>query len=148
MHTTPITREELSFLGARARILLDGDDTDGTVGIVDMLEVPAGHMPPLHVHHDADEGFHVIDGELTLYLPGRELMLRSGDFFLAPRGVAHTYRVGGAPAHVVTLSRPAGFERFVRTVAELPVVDPAALTEAAAEQGIEILGPPGALPNG
>ncbi|MGZ6643672.1 MAG: cupin domain-containing protein [Solirubrobacteraceae bacterium] len=146
MHTTPIPTDELGFLGARARVLADAQTTDGRLGLVDMLEVPAGDMPPLHVHHDHDEGFHLIEGELTLFLPGREVALRPGDFFLAPRGVPHCYRVGDAPARMVVLSTPAGFEAFVQAVSALPEVDPEILTATAAEHGIEILGPPGALP--
>jgi hypothetical protein len=54
------------------------------------------------------------------------------------------------------ITTPAGFDAFVREVAEpapaddLPpagrAVDPAVLGQAAAKVGIEILGPPGALP--
>src|SRR5215210_1300737 len=93
-----VTTEDLDFLGCRARILLDADAADARVGVVDMLEVPAGHMPPLHVHHAEDEGFLVLAGSVTLYVPDGAVSLGPGDFFRAPRGVPHTYRVGDAPA--------------------------------------------------
>jgi quercetin dioxygenase-like cupin family protein len=137
---------ELDFLGARCRILADAAGTGGRYGLVDMIEVPAGDMPPLHVHHSEDEGFLLLDGELTLFLPGREVPLRPGAFFLAPRGVPHSYRVGGSPAHVLVLSRPGGFEQFVAAVAALDEPSPAALGAAAAAHDIEILGPPGTMP--
>jgi len=133
---------ELEFLGSRARIL-DGDER---LGLVDMIEVPAGQMPPLHVHHAHDEGFYVIAGEVTLYTPGAASTLGPGEFVLAPRGVPHTYRVGDVPAHWLITSTPAGFERFVAEVAAGPVTDPAELTAVAARHEIEILGPPGTLP--
>lgn len=143
MTTTAPTRPEvLPFLGSRARILSEGD-----LGLVDMLEMPAGDMPPLHVHAEADEGFYVLEGELTVFLPGREVLLRAGDFLLAPCGVPHTYRVGDTSARALVLSSPGGFETFVRAVAGLPEVDPASLAVTATEHGIEILGPPGALPS-
>jgi hypothetical protein len=54
------------------------------------------------------------------------------------------------------INSPAGFEQFLRAAsepapaAELPPAgrqgDPAQLANAAADQGIEILGPPGMLP--
>jgi len=88
----------------------------------------------------------VLDGELTLFLPGRELTLGSGDFFLAPRGVPHTYRVGDAPARWPVLSRPGGFEAFVADVAALEDLSPTTLAATAARPDIEILGPPGAMP--
>jgi quercetin dioxygenase-like cupin family protein len=134
---------ELDFLGARARILATG----GELGLVEMLEVPAGDQPPLHVHHTHDELFFVVSGELTLYTPGEERVLRAGDFVLAPRGVPHAYRVSGdGPVHMLTGSTPAGFERFVAAVAALDAVEPETLTAVAAEHDIEILGPPGARP--
>jgi mannose-6-phosphate isomerase-like protein (cupin superfamily) len=144
--TAQTTPRELDFLGSRARILLDGSAGDSRLGLVDMVEVPAGHMPPLHVHHAEDEGFYVVDGEVTLLMPGSEVTLRAGDFFLAPRGVPHAYRVGDAPARWLVTSSPAGFERFVAAVAALPEPDPARLAAVAAEHEIEILGPPGTLP--
>jgi quercetin dioxygenase-like cupin family protein len=142
MDTTLSPTTDLNFLGARVRVLAEGGD----LGLLDMLEIPAGDMPPLHVHRREAEGFYVIDGHLTLYLPGRTIELGPGEFALAPRDVPHTYRVGDEPARVLVTSTPSGFERFVAAIAALPEVDPAALTAVAAEHGIEILGPPGARP--
>jgi quercetin dioxygenase-like cupin family protein len=137
---------EIDFLGARARVLVTGSETEGAYALVDMLEVPAGDMPPLHVHRDSDEGFYVRSGEVTLFMPGAEVTLRAGDFFLAPRGVPHTYRVGEEAAHMLVLSAPAGFEAFVAGVGQLAEVEPAALGALADEHGIDILGPPGTMP--
>jgi quercetin dioxygenase-like cupin family protein len=144
--TTAVQTDELMFLGSRVKILADGDSTGGALGVVDMLEVPAGHMPPLHVHHAADECFYVLRGEVTFYLPGIERTVRSGDFLLAPRGIPHSYRVGDEPCHWLVVSLPAGFERFVAAVSELDAPDPEALAAVAAAHDIEILGPPGTLP--
>ena len=140
--TTATTTDELIFLGSRVRILAEG----GNLGVVDMIEVPAGDMPPLHVHHASDECFYVLKGEATLYMPGAERTLRAGDFAIAPRGIPHTYRVGDEPCHWLVVSQPAGFERFVAAVAALESPSPEQLTAVAAEHDIEILGPPGALP--
>jgi len=145
--TAPLARTaaapaELDFLGARVRIL-EGDER---LGLVDMIEVPAGDMSPLHVHHAHDEGFYVLSGELTLHVPGRAVTLGPGEFFLAPRGIPHAYRVGDAPARWLVTSTPAGFERFVAEVAAGRVTDPAELAAVAARHEIEILGPPGLLP--
>lgn len=139
-------RQELNFLGSRARVLLDGAETDGRLGLIDMIKVPAGAMPPLHVHHAEDEGFYILDGEVTLYLPGEEIECGSGDFVLHPRGVPHAYRVGDRAARWLVTSTPAGFERFVAAVSALSEADPTTLTAVAAEHEIEILAPPGMLP--
>lgn len=139
MSTPAAAHEEIDFLGTRARVLAEG--------LVEALEVPAGDMPPLHVHHTHDEGFYVLSGEVTLYTPDEEVTLRAGDFFLAPRGVPHVYRVSNdGPASWLATSIPSGFERFVADVGRLEQQDPATVTAIAAEYGIEILGPPGTMP--
>jgi mannose-6-phosphate isomerase-like protein (cupin superfamily) len=138
--------QELTFLGARARVLASGEDTNGAFSLVDMIAVPPRQMPPLHVHHSEDEGFYLIEGEGRFHLPGRELTLRPGDFLLAPRGVPHTYRTGDEGARWLVTSTPAGFERFVIRIAALQAPTTEALAAVAAEHGIEILGPPGTLP--
>lgn len=144
--SAPFSTDELAFLGARARILADGESTGGSLGVVDMIEVPAGDMPPLHVHHAADECFYVMKGRVTFYLPGSERTVGPGELVFAPRGIAHSYRVGDEPCHWLVVSQPAGFERFVHAVAALGAPDPATLAALAAEHDIEILGPPGKLP--
>src|SRR3954469_24383274 len=133
---------ELDFLGCRARVLQSG----GGLGLVDMVEVPAGHMPPLHVHRNEDEGFYVLEGRVTLFAGADAIDLGPGDFVLAPRGVPHAYRVGDEPARWLVTSTPAGFERFVVDVARSEDPGPESLTAIAAEHDIEILGPPGTLP--
>jgi quercetin dioxygenase-like cupin family protein len=146
--TTPTSTSaaELMFLGSRCRILATSVSTDGKYGLVDMIEVPAGNMPPLHIHHTHEEGFLLLEGGLSLFLPEREIMLNRGEFFLAPRGIPHTYQVGDSPARWLVLSIPSGFEQFVEDVAGLDEVTPDALTGAGAVYGIEILGPPGTMP--
>lgn len=141
-----MTAETLEFLGNRVRIVARGEDTGDALGLVEMIDLPAGGMPPLHVHHTHDESFYVLEGTVTVFLPGRETELGPGDLAFGPRGVPHAYRVGDEPARVLVASTPAGFERFVAEVAAGDQSDPARLAAVAAEHGIEILGPPGMLP--
>ena len=136
--TQPAT---LDFLGSPTQVLASTDE----LGLV-RIDHPGGDMPPLHVHHAEDEGFYCLGGEITLYLPGDSVTLRAGDFFLAPRGVPHTYEVGAGGCELLVSSSPSGFERFVTAVAALDEVTPERLTAVAAEYEIEILGPPGARP--
>jgi len=145
MSITP-TSHELLFLGARCTVLADAESTGDRYDLIDMIEVPAGDMPPLHVHRDHDEGFLLLDGELTLFLPGREIPLAPGEWVLAPRGVPHSYRVGDAPARFLVLNQPGAFVGFVRDVAALDEPTPEALGPIAAAHGIDILGPPGMVP--
>ena len=42
-----------------------------------------------HSHADTDELFLVIDGELTIQLRDRDVVVRAGQLFVVPRGVEH-----------------------------------------------------------
>lgn len=145
----------LWFIDGLAQVHVSGEETDGRYALLEIL-VPEGDMPPLHVHHEEDEVFHILEGDVTLFLPGAEVSLAAGDTFRATRGVPHTYRVESPSARWLVFCAPGRFDAFVRAVSEpapaeeLPPrgrpFDPDAFATAAAEQGIELLGPPGTLP--
>jgi mannose-6-phosphate isomerase-like protein (cupin superfamily) len=85
------------------------------------VTVPAGWPgPPLH-HHDFDETFYVLEGELTIQLDDDVTSARPGQCVFAERGRHHTLaNLGGAPARYLLTCTPGGFERyFDRLQAEL-----------------------------
>lgn len=45
-----------------------------------------------HTHEETDELFLVLDGELTIQLRGRDVVLGPGQLFVVPRGVEHCPR--------------------------------------------------------
>src|SRR3954468_136777 len=147
--------QPLWFMNNLAYVHIDGAASGGTFTLVE-LHGGRGDMAPLHVHHRDDETFYVIDGELSLFFGGKRVAVGPGQAELAPREVAHTYRVESEQARWLVVASPAGFDSFVRAVAEaaptreLPPPgrehDRAVLAAKAAAVGIEILGPPGALP--
>jgi quercetin dioxygenase-like cupin family protein len=136
--------DEIQFLDNRARIHASAGDTGGFALIES--DAPPGSQPPLHVHLDEDEGFYLLDGELTLWIREETRMLRPGEFLLAPRQVPHTIRVGDGGARWLLIAG-ARFEAFVRAVGALTAdPDPIEMTRLAARHGIDLLGPPGMLP--
>jgi mannose-6-phosphate isomerase-like protein (cupin superfamily) len=117
--------------------------------------MPFGDSPPLHVHHSEDEIFHVLEGSIRFRVGDRDVVVRSGDSVVAPKGVPHTFRVESeAGARVLVMAPGDDFEGMVREFARpagadgLPapaVPTPAmlkALAEACERHGITILGPP------
>ena len=62
--------EHLWFFGGLTTIKADGSDTGGRVLITEQL-APRGSGSPLHVHHNEDEWFYVLEGELTIWVGGR-----------------------------------------------------------------------------
>jgi mannose-6-phosphate isomerase-like protein (cupin superfamily) len=152
---TTTTTQSIWFLDALARIHVDSRETDGRFGLVEM-RLPCGHQPPPHIHDDEDECFYVLEGEITIHTPNQQIDLGPGQAYNAPRGVPHTFCVTSPEARLLTIGAPAGFEAFVRAFGtpaereELPVLDGPpdveALVRVAADHGIRLVGPPGALP--
>lgn len=146
--------EQLWFLDTLVTIhVAHGDGPDG----VSVIESRAqrNDSPPLHIHHTEDEIFHVLEGSLRIRLDGRDVHVGTGEWLLAPQGVAHTYCVESDEARFLTLTRNGQFEGLVRDLgrpAERPELpEPAgppspaaqaALAAAAARHSIELLGPP------
>jgi mannose-6-phosphate isomerase-like protein (cupin superfamily) len=107
------------------KVLLRSGDSAGKLAVMDNL-VPAGTAgPPLH-HHDFDEAFYIIEGELTFQL-GEEIFTRGpGELAFARRGAHHTFaNPSDAEARMVLICTPAGFDRyFQRMAARATGVDP------------------------
>jgi quercetin dioxygenase-like cupin family protein len=96
------------------KVLLRSEESGGHVAIV---ELGGGGRPPLH-RHDFDETFYVLEGELTFQLGDERSTRRAGELAIAPRGVVHTYaNLSGAPARVLLVITPAGFERYFDRIA-------------------------------
>jgi len=145
--------EALWFIGSLTTIKASGASTAGRVAVIEHLS-PRGSGSPLHVHHREDEWFYIVDGELTIWVGGQVVNARSGSFVYGPRGVPHTYTVESDTARFLVVTEPAGFDDFVRALAQpaaeraIPPsstepTDVEAMTRLAADHGIEILGPPG-----
>ena len=95
------------FIHDLAEVLADGDHS------VLEMRAPAGDQPPLHVHEDSDEGFYVLEGEVTVWAGGECRVLGPGQFALGPKGVPHTYHVTSAePARMLVTSSSGSFARM------------------------------------
>ena len=145
--------DALWAFGGLAVIKASSEATDGRVFVVETL-APRGAGSPLHVHHREDEWFYVTDGELTFWVGGQVISAAEGSFVFGPRNVPHTFTVSSDEARFLLVIEPAGFENFLRALsepAESPSLPPTsleppaleAMMAAAAEYGLEILGPPG-----
>jgi quercetin dioxygenase-like cupin family protein len=107
------------------RVLLRSEQTAGQVSLIESAAPPGFTGPPLH-HHDFDETFYVIEGELTFQLHDELLAAKAGEVAFAPRGVPHTFtNLAAEPARYLIVCTPAGFERhFARMAAGRQDVDP------------------------
>jgi quercetin dioxygenase-like cupin family protein len=116
---------------------------------------PRGDATPRHVHHNEDETFYVLEGELTVVIGDDRVDLRPGDYLFAPRGIAHATIVRSERARYLTTISPAGLEElFVAcgvpvtgdqppSDAVMPPMDE--LVRLFAGYGVDIIGPPPTL---
>ena len=144
------------LLGMLETVKISGEDTGGEYGLLE-VECPAGVGPPWHVHHEEDEWFYVLDGELTVWVADTKLSLSPGSFAFGPKGVPHTFYVEDGTARFLVGFAPMQFEGFLREIgapaAERVIPPPPEgppdvqrLAAVAAQNGFEILGPPGPPP--
>ena len=113
---------------------------------------PHGSGPPRHLHHNEDETFYILEGEVTALIGDERIDLNAGDYCFAPRGIAHSYVVRSERARMLVTLSPSGVdELFVGlgvpvtgaeppTDAVMPPMDE--LARLFAGYGCEILGPP------
>jgi hypothetical protein len=127
---------------------------------VTMLERSAreGDMPPL-LRRSEDETYRVIDGEVAFFVGGDMVWAGPGDEVVAPAGVPRTFRVVSPQARWLVQTAVSSrelFSDFARAVSAAhpepargwPSADErAAVAAMGAANGIELLGPPGALPS-
>lgn len=139
--------QAFQFLGLRTLIHASGQTTNGAYGLVEHPSMPPGFASPYHVHHREDESFYLIEGEVAFILNGAWKRFGPGAYVYGPREIPHGFKiVGDAPARMLILCTPAGFESFILELAR-PLDDPPAppdmqkLIAAAARAGIDILGP-------
>jgi mannose-6-phosphate isomerase-like protein (cupin superfamily) len=145
------------FYGDLVAVLVSGEETGGRFCLVEFIQ-PPGEWTPLHVHVDSDQTQYVLEGELTVYLPGRSFVVGPRECINTPMNVPHTECVTSAgPARVLDVNAPAGFDEFVAAAGEpakeltlppsnRPPPEIERLAALAAEHHIELLGPPGSLP--
>jgi mannose-6-phosphate isomerase-like protein (cupin superfamily) len=146
----------------RYSIKVTGEQTEGR--LIQLVATDSrGAAPPLHIHHDTDETWYVIDGELTVFVGDEQIEAGPGGFVFGPMGVPHTFLVTSERAEFLVTFSPAGtkghsgfgVDGFFRDVAPpvLPGADPPEPREPDPDDfarrmlhyGIELVGPPPTL---
>src|SRR6201996_1390719 len=100
--------------GVRTEIHLDGADTGGAFCLL-IDHPPPGWSLPAHLHTDAAETIHVIEGEFEMTIDGDTERLAAGETIHIPAGVVHSgANVGPSPGRRLLTFTPAGMEEFFR----------------------------------
>lgn len=116
----PGAGEEMNIFGNEFSMKLSGDDTGGSLAMIEAVFPPGGNAPP-HLHRTHTEAFYVISG-LFEVLTGTELITAgAGAFCYAPRGVPHAFKnVGDEPGLLLSVINPAGYENHFREIGAIP----------------------------
>src|SRR5918997_4127709 len=124
--TSTASGEPRWFFGMLAEVKASAADTAGQYTLVE-ITAPPGLEAPLHVHYTEDEGFYVLEGNVTIFVGDETVELASGQHAFGPRDVPHKFSVGPDGARMIWVLTPGGFENLIDEAsvpAETPTVPP------------------------
>ncbi|MGF9757456.1 cupin domain-containing protein [Microvirga sp. 0TCS3.31] len=112
MNGAAIDHRSLWFLNTYVTICISSRDGSDGISVLEH-RASQGDSPPLHIHHEEDETFHVLEGEVRYRVGDQEHRASAGATLLAPKVIPHTYRVESAEARMLTITRRE-CETFIR----------------------------------
>ena len=75
--------------------------------------VPPGGGPPPHVHSREEEGFYILEGEITFQIGDERVVAKAGVFANMPVGTPHSFKnESSKPAKMLISVAPAGLEEL------------------------------------
>jgi len=108
----PTEGRTIAIVGDVYRFLAIGDDTNGKYALWEAI-VPPGGGPPPHVHSREEEGFYILEGEITFQIGEERKVATAGMFANMPVGTQHSFRnESGKPARMLISVAPAGLENM------------------------------------
>lgn len=121
---------------------ISGKDTNGQLAVFEYIgNEKTG--PSLHVHHEQDEIFTIIEGEFLFRVGDEKFKAKAGDTIFAPRKVPHTWIQLSEKSKIIYYVQPAGkMEAFFLKMNELkgpPTKEQAEKMHEA--HGMTVLGP-------
>ena len=141
------THGHIQLKGVNANVLdlkVSGKDTNGALAIFEQTGLSPKRGTPLHVHHNQDEIFNVIEGEYHFIVGTQKFQLVAGDTIFLPRKVPHAWTQVSSKAKMNVIVQPAGrLEEFFVTMAAFngePTNEQVA--KIFSDNEMEIVGPP------
>ncbi len=117
MNRDPIVRKgdigrTIAVVGDIYRFLATGEDTNGKYAMWEAI-VPPGSGPPPHVHSREEEGFFVLEGEITFHVGADRIVAKAGEFANIPIGTPHSFKnESNQPAKMLITIAPEGLEQM------------------------------------
>ena len=108
----PSEGRTIAVVGDVYRFLATGEDTNSKYSLIEALVGPGGGPPP-HVHSREDEGFYILEGEITFTINGERVVATAGMFANMPVGTPHSFKnESNKPAKMLVSVAPAGLEKM------------------------------------
>ena len=102
----------VAVVGDVYRFLATGADTDGKYALWEAI-VPPGGGPPPHIHSREEEGFYILEGEITFQAGAARVVASAGTFANMPVGTLHSFKnETDRPARMLISVAPAGLEQM------------------------------------
>lgn len=124
-------------------------ETGGNLFVIEQNNQKKGG-PPRHFHYGEEEYFYVIEGNYIVEVGTERFELGPGDSILAPRKIPHAWAFVGDKGRMLISFAPANkMEAYFRSLAPHTYTDSSdkGQRERARQFGIEIVGPPLAIPS-
>lgn len=149
---SPQRGEQFWYMGGKVRVLLTGEDTGGTLTVLEFTD-PAGFAPPMHLHEREAEVWSVLEGEVMVVVDGERHDLGEGQAVYSPANTAHSYLVRSPGSRLTATFVPAGIEHhFMENGSPITPGDdePApfdidVVVASIIEYGVRLAGPPPTL---
>ena len=150
-------KTSVEYMGHIISVLARSGDTGGRFRLMVMV-APKGLGPSRHLHYHDDEGFYLLEGEITFYVGDESYAASPGTFVFLPHGVPHSYTFDSDVVRALVMVAPGGMEahfvdpRFSKPAESLtppPSLEAPdmalleAMTQDLASYGTEVVGPPG-----
>src|SRR5262249_13197075 len=128
----------IAVVGDVYRFLATGEETNGTYALFEAFVNPGGGPPP-HIHSREEEGFYVLEGEVTLTIAGKRMVAGPGMFANVPVGTVHSFKNEcSQQARMLISVAPAGLEKMFMEVG-VPVLPDATVAAPPTKEEIERL---------
>ncbi|MCO4291373.1 cupin domain-containing protein [Solitalea sp. MAHUQ-68] len=112
--------EELSVAKGKYRILIGGEQTNGSYAVIEMRVPPNGGPAP-HSHNQIQESFYVAEGEIEFSTESGKLLAGKGDFINIPLdGGAHAFKnISDTDALLICTVIPAGLDSMFKEISKV-----------------------------
>ena len=102
----------IAVVGDVYRFLATSENTNGKYAMWEAI-VPPGGGPPPHVHSREEEGFYILEGEITFQIGDERVVATAGMFANMPIGMPHSFKnESNLPAKMLISVAPAGLEQM------------------------------------